>query len=100
MIFDESVFPFATLHPNAGVRYTSTVLLTPGHNEDANLTNAHTMNTLPVEFPMQVLECVQIPRLVAADQVPGGLSDPSVPTVAQFLETSSSAAGFSHQDPL
>jgi hypothetical protein len=29
VIFDESVFPFATLHPNAGVRYTSDVLLTP-----------------------------------------------------------------------
>jgi hypothetical protein len=56
VIFDESVFPFATLHPNSGVRYTSDVLLTShGNDEDANLTNAHTMNMLHVEFPIQVL---------------------------------------------
>jgi hypothetical protein len=51
-IFDEFVFLFDTLHPNVGVQYTFDVLLTsPGNDEDANLTNAHTMNMLPVEFP-------------------------------------------------
>jgi hypothetical protein len=29
VIFDEFVFPFAALHPNVGVCYTSDVLLTP-----------------------------------------------------------------------
>jgi hypothetical protein len=43
VIFDESVFPFAAFHPNAGAKYTSDILLTsPGNDEDANLTNAHT----------------------------------------------------------
>jgi hypothetical protein len=58
------------------------------------------MNTLHVEFPVQVLEHAQIPRLVAANQVLGGLSDLSVPIVAQFLEAFSSATSISHQDPL
>jgi hypothetical protein len=64
------------------------------------LTNVHTMNTLHVEFPVQVLERAYIPRLMAADQVSGSLSDPPVPVVPQFPEASSSATGISHQDPL
>jgi hypothetical protein len=58
------------------------------------------MNMLPVEFPVQVLEHAYIPRLMAANQVPDSLSDPSVPVVPQFLEASSSATGISHKDPL
>jgi hypothetical protein len=56
------------------------------------------MNTFLVEFPVQVLERAKIPRLVAVNQVPSGLSDPSIPIVAQFPEASSAATGFSHQD--
>jgi hypothetical protein len=53
VIFDEFVFPFATLHPTVGARYTSDVLLaSPGNNEDANLTNVRTMNMFLVEFPV------------------------------------------------
>jgi hypothetical protein len=39
------------------------------------------------------MESAKIPKLVATDQVPGGLPDPPAPTVAQFPEASSSAAG-------
>jgi hypothetical protein len=72
VIFDESVFPFAALHPNAGARYTFDFLLTsPRNNEDANLTNAHTMTMLPVEFPVQVLQNAPPPRMEIPYQVPG-----------------------------
>jgi hypothetical protein len=54
VIFDESIFPFVVLHSNAGVRYHSKILLNtspaPENNEDANLTNASTINPLPVVF--------------------------------------------------
>jgi hypothetical protein len=58
------------------------------------------MNMFLVEFPVQVLEHAQIPRVVASDLVPGGLPDPLDPIVAQFVEASSSAACGSTQDPL
>jgi len=31
VIFDETVFPFASLHPNAGARLRSEILLLPNH---------------------------------------------------------------------
>jgi hypothetical protein len=55
VIFDASVFPFATLHPNAGVKYAFDIFLTsPENDEDSNLTNVHTMTMLPVEFSVQI----------------------------------------------
>jgi hypothetical protein len=52
VIFDENIFPFATLNPNAGARYHSDVLLLPStdprNNVVTNLTNDPTMPVLPV----------------------------------------------------
>jgi hypothetical protein len=98
VIFDESMFPFATLHPNAGVRYTFDVLLTsPRNDENVNLANAYTMTMLHVEFYVQVLQHARIPRVEATDQVPHGLPDPPVPTVVQFPEAPSPVVGNNNQ---
>jgi hypothetical protein len=70
-IFDEFVFPFVSLHFNTGARYHADILLTPGNNEDANLTNDHTMSSFLVELPVQVLQHVTLPRMIVPDQVPG-----------------------------
>jgi hypothetical protein len=52
IIFDESVFPFASLNPNAGARYHSDVLLLPstpsGNNDLTNMANAPTLSSLLV----------------------------------------------------
>jgi hypothetical protein len=53
VIFDESVFPFASLNSNAGACYTSDVLLipssTPGDNIFTNESNDPIISVLP--FP-------------------------------------------------
>jgi hypothetical protein len=55
IIFDETVFPFATLNPNAGARYHADVLLMPstdhGNNDIINSTNDPTMSILPIFDP-------------------------------------------------
>jgi hypothetical protein len=51
VIFDESVFPFASLNPNAGARYHSDVLLVPsssGNDAITNPANVSTFSVLPV----------------------------------------------------
>jgi hypothetical protein len=52
IIFDESVFPFVSLNPNAGARYHSDVLLLPstpsGNNDLTNMANAPTLSSLLV----------------------------------------------------
>jgi hypothetical protein len=54
VIFDESTFPFASLHSNASTRYTSEVLLILGANEITNPINISTASTLPVfDLPVQ-----------------------------------------------
>jgi hypothetical protein len=56
VIFDELVFPFASLHPTVGAHYTSDVLLILGDNEITNPTNVSTISTLPVfDLLVQVL---------------------------------------------
>lgn len=55
MVFDETIFPFAALHPNAGARLRSEVLLLPEHlqnpsigdlNYDPILTSSPTSNVV------------------------------------------------------
>jgi hypothetical protein len=49
VIFDESVFPFASKHPNAGARYHSDVLLEPnGNSASNNVDCAPAMTLLPI----------------------------------------------------
>jgi hypothetical protein len=49
VIFDESIFPFASLHFTTDARYHSDVLLTPATtSDDNNFTNAANMITLPI----------------------------------------------------
>jgi hypothetical protein len=49
VIFDESVFPFASMHPNAGVRYHSSVLLNLlGSNDVTNEFCAPAMMVVPI----------------------------------------------------
>jgi hypothetical protein len=55
VIFDENIFPFASLHSSANTRYHSDVLLHPPRNiEVSNMTNASTMTFLPAVDSMQV----------------------------------------------
>jgi hypothetical protein len=58
VLFDESVFPFAELHSNAGAHYHSEFLLLPmtttGNNVITNLINA------PTTIPLSVLSTVQM----------------------------------------
>jgi hypothetical protein len=75
VIFDESVFPFASLHSNADVCYHSEILLTPPrNNDDANLVNAPTLNLLCANFPVQDMQ-QPVSSLVAPDQVPDPVPD-------------------------
>jgi hypothetical protein len=47
VLFDEFVFPFASLHSTAGARYHSNILLSPaigpGDDSFSNTTNVHTL---------------------------------------------------------
>jgi hypothetical protein len=53
VIFDESMFPFASLSSNASTRYTSKVLLISRANEITNPINISTAPTLLVfDLPM------------------------------------------------
>jgi hypothetical protein len=58
VIFDELIFPFASMHPTAGTRYHSDVLLNlPGNDEDTNENCALTMTLVPVlDLAVQVPE--------------------------------------------
>jgi hypothetical protein len=54
MIFDESMFLFASLNSNASTRYTSEVLLIIWANEITNPINISTASTLPMfDLPVQ-----------------------------------------------
>jgi hypothetical protein len=91
VIFDETVFPFATLNPNAGARYHADVLLLPstnyGNNDIINSTNDPTVSVLPIFDP-----CVQqqnsfgtlhapVPVITGLHQAPASVSSPgSVPS--------------------
>jgi hypothetical protein len=71
VIFDELVFPFASMHPTAGTRYHSDVLLNlPGNDEDTNENCAPTMTLVPVlDLAVQVPEAsspVPVPVYVPA----------------------------------
>jgi hypothetical protein len=61
VIFDESVFPFASLNSHTGARYTSDVLLvpsfTPGDNIFTNEANDPTISILPCPN-MPVWKCI------------------------------------------
>jgi histone deacetylase 1/2 len=53
IVFDENVFPFSVLHPNAGARLRAEILLlpeslqTPTSFGDANLHDQHVTNSVP-----------------------------------------------------
>jgi hypothetical protein len=96
VIFDETVFPFATLNPNAGARYHVDVLLLPstnhGNNDIINSTNDPIVSILPIFDP-----CVQqqnsfgtlhapVPVITGLRQAPALVSSPgSVPSGVQRL---------------
>jgi hypothetical protein len=70
IVFDESVFLFAELHPNAGAQYTSEVLLLPKpspsqDNSDLSMDNAKSVSCLPCSvLSPQFLQPQRIPRCV------------------------------------
>jgi hypothetical protein len=96
IIFDETVFPFATLNPNAGARYHADALLMPstdhGNNDIIHSTNDPTVSILPIFDP-----CVQqqnsfgtlhapVPVTTGLCQAPALVSSPgSVPSDVQCL---------------
>jgi hypothetical protein len=47
-VFDENVFPFAELHPNAGRRLKQDILLLPDHTPDCGDANINDYMPLPV----------------------------------------------------
>jgi hypothetical protein len=79
VIFDEFVFPFASLHSNVGARYTSDVLLiSSGNNDDTNLTNDPTRSLFPADSTVPTFVHQPLPRIVVPDQVPGRLPPATV----------------------
>jgi hypothetical protein len=79
VIFDKSVFPFASLHSNAGARYTSDVLLiSSGNNDDTNLTNDPARSLFPTDSTVPAFVHQPLPRIVVPDQVPGRLPPATV----------------------
>jgi hypothetical protein len=66
VIFDESIFPFASLHSTAGARYHSDILLDPpttlGDNTFTNVTNVSTLL-----FVLAFDSCVELPAPLLQD---------------------------------
>jgi hypothetical protein len=86
VIFDESVFPFASLNPNAGARYHSDILLIPSRDNDfTNMTNVPTLSSLPV---LGTSVQVQQPFLPLSDMVHDRTE--VSPTSVQALDTTNS----------
>jgi hypothetical protein len=81
VIFDESVFHFASMHPSAGAHYHSDILLNQSRNDEVtNPTNAPAMTLLPVlDSSVQVSAPTGslLPQIRASHPTPAatGLSD-------------------------
>jgi hypothetical protein len=59
VIFDESVFPFANLHPNAGARLSKEILLLPEHlripnSGDVDCIDSHATNNRTTNEPQGI----------------------------------------------
>jgi hypothetical protein len=56
VVFDENVFPFQALHPNAGALLKREILLLPTHisHESASITDNHMTTIVPVTVPLYV----------------------------------------------
>ncbi|XP_071683600.1 uncharacterized protein [Lolium perenne] len=54
VVFDENVFPFQALHPNAGALLKREILLLPTHtsHESASITDDHMTTIVPVTVPL------------------------------------------------
>jgi hypothetical protein len=96
VVFDETLFPFAALHPTAGARYTSDVLLLPDpYNSRANsddlVTNSPAESSMlaPILWPNQLL---QPPMIPAADSVSAGGLNPDADLLTGSAPQSSDAA--------
>jgi hypothetical protein len=96
VIFDESIFPFVSLHSIAGAQYHSDVLLTPplasGDNNFTDAANTITLPTLPLyDSCVQVLMATtagpELGLLPGVNSQPDTVSDPSVlnPSVTSSL---------------
>jgi hypothetical protein len=89
-IFDELIFPFASLNSNAGAHYHSDVLLLPSPNTRDNgsttMTNENTISVLPMALsPVQLQQIITpvapVQDLVQANQVIPASSLPIIGTV-------------------
>jgi hypothetical protein len=90
VIFDESVFPFASLHPTVSARYTYDVLLLPGDNEITYLANVSTISTLPIfDLPVQVSSASSCTLHGTSNHPPDliPIASPCVPPGGQHLPT-------------
>jgi hypothetical protein len=54
VIFDENIFPFHSLHPNAGSRFRKEILLLP-HDQGGMSNNGDHMHAVPVTNPTQIV---------------------------------------------
>jgi hypothetical protein len=86
VLFDKSVFPFASLHSPAGTRYHSDILLlpatAPGDDSFSNATNVHTLPVLPTAICFQVQ-----PELPNPENVVNFQADFPAPSIAMTRAT-------------
>lgn len=68
VVFDETEFPFAALHPNAGARLRSEILLLPDHL--TNLSGGTNCDSISVSSPASNQDC-------AATKEPNTTSEPA-----------------------
>jgi hypothetical protein len=77
VIFDESVFPFTSLHPTAGARYQSEILLSPPKSGTNVFTNPADVSPVPILHVPDSCEQVQLDSGAATG--PGAEIDSSSP---------------------
>ena len=101
VVFDEGVFPFLQLHPNAGARLHSEILLLPPHltNHAGDMTNSITdlSNASPELLELcsdsdpddqtQIMQPVVFPFLASSQDSPSSLVHPNTPGTASGADT-------------
>jgi hypothetical protein len=97
VVFDEKVFPFSSLHPNAGALLKQEILhlptSTPNLHEGAHTTNDYMHPIVPVT------DVQQIPEVAAENFNPNGAPSSSEITDGTDTENDSSEHSMSSFDP-
>ena len=103
VVFDKNVFPFATLHPNAGSRLRQEILLLPSpmtsHSPIIGVanTNDHMHNVVPITLPLD--DAPQIDEAVEENLAQNDALDVSQSTFETDSENAASGATFEVDAP-